>query len=69
MAPSGTPRDAVTRLNTEAVAALGRQDLKEALAAQGAEAAPGTPEQFGAHTKNELAKWAQVVKTAAIRAD
>jgi tripartite-type tricarboxylate transporter receptor subunit TctC len=69
MAPAGTPKDIVARLNTEAVAALGRPDLKEALAAQGAEAAPGTPEQFGAHIKSELAKWSQVVKTAGIRAD
>ena len=29
----------------------------------------GTPEQFGSHVKSELAKWAQVVKTAGIRAD
>lgn len=69
MAPAGTPRDIVARLNAEAVAALARSDLKEALAAQGAEAAPGTPEQFGTHVKTELAKWAQVVKTAGIRAD
>jgi tripartite-type tricarboxylate transporter receptor subunit TctC len=69
MAPAGTPKDIVARLNAEAVAALGRPDLKEALAAQGAEAAPGTPEQFGAHIKSELAKWSQVVKTAGIRAD
>lgn len=69
MAPAGTPREIVLRLNAEAVAALGRQDLKDALAAQGAEAAPGTPGQFGAHVKTELAKWAQVVKTAGIRAD
>ena len=69
MAPAGTPKEIVARINTEAVAALGRADLKEALAAQGAEAAPGTPEQFGAHIKSELAKWSQVVKTAGIRAD
>jgi tripartite-type tricarboxylate transporter receptor subunit TctC len=69
MAPAGTPKEIVTRLNTEAVAALERQDLKDALAAQGAEAAPGTPEQFGAHVKSELAKWAKVVKTAGIKAD
>jgi tripartite-type tricarboxylate transporter receptor subunit TctC len=69
MAPAGTPRDIVARLNADAVAVLGRQDLKDTLAGQGAEAAPGTPEQFGSHVKSELAKWAQVVKTAGIRAD
>jgi tripartite-type tricarboxylate transporter receptor subunit TctC len=69
MAPAGTSKEIVVRLNAEAVAALERQDLKDALAAQGAEAAPGTPEQFGAHVKSELAKWARVVKTAGIRAD
>ncbi len=69
MAPAGTPREIVARLNTETVAALGRQDLKDALASQGAEASPGTPEQFGSHVKSELAKWSQVVKTAGIRAD
>jgi len=69
MAPAGTPRDVVARLNAEAVAALGRQELRDTLATQGAEAAPGTPDQFGSHVKSELAKWAQVVKTAGIKAD
>jgi tripartite-type tricarboxylate transporter receptor subunit TctC len=69
LAPTGTPRDIVVRLNAEATAALERQDLKDALAAQGAEAAPGSPEQFGNHLRDELAKWARVVRTAGIRAD
>jgi len=69
MAPTGTPREIVGRLNAEAVAALGRQDLKDALATQGAEAAPGSPEQFGAHVKSELAKWTGVVRSAGIKAD
>jgi len=69
MAPAGTPKEIVTRLNADAVAVLERQELKDALAAQGAEAAPGTPEQFGAHMKSELAKWSKVVKTAGIKAD
>src|SRR6185369_15009273 len=67
MAPAGTPKEIVTRLNADAVAVLERQELKDALAAQGAEAAPGTPEQFGAHMKSELAKWSKVVKTAGIK--
>jgi tripartite-type tricarboxylate transporter receptor subunit TctC len=69
MAPAGTPKEIVTRLNADAVAVLERQELKDALAAQGAEAAPGTPEQFGAHVKSELAKWSKVVKAAGIKAD
>jgi len=69
MAPAGIPKEIVTRLNADAVAALERQELRDTLAAQGAEAAPGTPEQLGAHVKSELAKWSKVVKAAGIKAD
>ena len=69
LAPAGTPREAIARLNADTVAVLGRADLREALAAAGAEAAPGTPEQFGAHVKSELAKWAKLIKSSNIKPD
>src|SRR5258706_242839 len=46
LVPAGTPRAMVGRLNAETVKVLGREDVKGALAAQGLEVAPSTPEQF-----------------------
>jgi tripartite-type tricarboxylate transporter receptor subunit TctC len=69
VAPAGTPREIVERLHAEIAKVLAQQDIKERLAAEGGEAIAGGPEQFGAYLKSEIAKWAQVVKDARIRAE
>lgn len=69
LAPTGTPREVVARLNADTAAVLARPDLKDALAAAGAEAAPGTPEQFGTHIRAELAKWAKLIQASNIKPD
>ena len=64
LAPAATPRDIVARLNAEAVRALRSPDVSEKLSSQGAEPAPGTPEEFTAFIRSEIDKWARVVRAA-----
>jgi tripartite-type tricarboxylate transporter receptor subunit TctC len=69
LAPAGTPRDIVTRLNTEIAAVLRLVEVRESLLKQGLEPVTGTPEQFAQLIRNDLARWARVVKDARIAAD
>ena len=69
LAPAGTPRPDIDRLNRETVKALDSADVREKLLAQGAEPMPGTPEAFGAFMREEMAKWAPVVKQAGVKLD
>jgi tripartite-type tricarboxylate transporter receptor subunit TctC len=68
-APAKTPRAIVMKINKEVVAALQTPEAKAALLAQGAEAVPGTPEEFDAHVKREISKWGKVIKAAGIQAN
>jgi tripartite-type tricarboxylate transporter receptor subunit TctC len=65
--PAGLPRDVVTRLNREMGQILAQKDVVEQLAKDGALATPDTPEQLSAYIKEELAKWAAIVKLANIK--
>jgi tripartite-type tricarboxylate transporter receptor subunit TctC len=60
MAPAETPNAVVMRLNSEVNALLATPDIKERIAALGAEAAGGTPEQFGQRLRDEIALWRKV---------
>ena len=68
-APAKTPRAIVTKVNREVVAALQLPEARAALLAQGAESVPGTPEEFAAFLKGEIAKWGKVIKEAGIKAN
>ncbi len=68
-APAGTSKEIVARLNAEIVKALGAKDLQDKMAAQGAEPASNTPEQFAALIRQELPKWATAVKASGARID
>lgn len=68
-APARTPAAIVRRLNAEIVSQLQRPDVKERLAANGAEVVAGTPEQFASYIQTEIAKWEKIIKAAGIRAD
>jgi tripartite-type tricarboxylate transporter receptor subunit TctC len=65
--PAGTPADIVTRLNTDIVKVLRDPGMKDRLLQIGAEPMPGTPAEYAAHIKREIAKWAQLVKKANIK--
>ena len=67
--PGNMPRPLVSRINADIRAALATPELKERFAAQGIEIATGTAEQFTAMIKAEIVRWAEIVKTAGIKAD
>ncbi|HEX6530820.1 MAG TPA: tripartite tricarboxylate transporter substrate binding protein [Burkholderiales bacterium] len=67
-APAKTPADIIERLNKEIVKALHSTEVKDLLAKQGLEAAPGTPEELAKFSKAEWDTWGKVVKQAGIKA-
>ena len=69
LAPAKTPRPIIDKLNREIVRILHSPDIHGKLAADGSEAVGNTPEQFGAHIKSEIAKYARVVKESGARAE
>jgi tripartite-type tricarboxylate transporter receptor subunit TctC len=69
LAPKGTPKNIVTRINSEVNKALAQPDVKEKLAQQGAVASAWTPEQFGDFIHNEIAKWGKVVKASGAKVE
>ena len=66
IATGGTPRAIIGRLNAELVRIARVPDMAEKLAAQGADPATGTPEEFERFIQNEIKKWAVVVRGAGI---
>jgi tripartite-type tricarboxylate transporter receptor subunit TctC len=68
VAPAGTPRDILVKLNTAARRALAAADTRERLAGLGMTNGSSTPEELDAHIKSEIAKWAKVIKDANIQA-
>jgi tripartite-type tricarboxylate transporter receptor subunit TctC len=69
LAPAGTPKDVVARLNAEFNKALQQPELRKKLGDEGADAAGGTPEQFAALIKDEATRWGKVVKESGARID
>ena len=69
LAPAGTPRDIVARVNADMTKALALPEVKSALAAQGMEIAPSSPEEMAALMRRDAARWAAVVKQAGIKAE
>lgn len=69
LAPAGTPREIVTKLNAELLVVLAKSEVKEALARQGAEPSPSTPEQFAEKIRAELQVWGTLIKQAGIKVE
>ena len=67
LAPAGTPREIVARLNQELLRIVQMPEVRERLAAIGMEPAGSTPEQLGAEIRAEVARWGPVLKRAGIR--
>ncbi len=62
VAPAGTPRPIIERLNKELNAALASDDVKKRLATEGADALPGTPEAYADDIDKEETKWSALVR-------
>lgn len=69
VAPAGTPREAIQRLNQAFVAALQSAEARSRFAALMAEPVPSTPEEFGGFMRSELAKYEKVVKASGAKVD
>ncbi|MSQ63993.1 MAG: hypothetical protein EXR33_09215 [Betaproteobacteria bacterium] len=67
--PAKTPRAIIDRLNAEVTKVLNMPDVKATLFNQGLDAAPGTPEQFGAYIRSERIKWVKVIKASGAKAE
>jgi tripartite-type tricarboxylate transporter receptor subunit TctC len=69
LAPAGAPPDIVAKVNADMTRVLAMAEVKSALAGQGMEIAPSTPDEMAALMRSDAARWASVVKRAAIKAE
>jgi tripartite-type tricarboxylate transporter receptor subunit TctC len=69
LAPAGTPKSIVLRVQREIADAIATPEVQSRLANDGIEPVANTPEEFSAYIRDEMARWARVVKDAGIRPD
>ena len=69
LAPAGTPRPVIARLNGELVKIMHSPEMKERLAGIGTDPVTSTPEEFAAYLKAEIARWGEVIRKANLHAD
>jgi tripartite-type tricarboxylate transporter receptor subunit TctC len=69
VAPAGTPREVIARLNAAVVKALASPEVRERFKASGIEPVSSSPEQFGALMRGELARWREVIQRAGVKID
>jgi tripartite-type tricarboxylate transporter receptor subunit TctC len=67
LAPAGTPRDIVMKLNAELAKALEQPEVRNSLLAEGAEPVGGSPEAFAAHIRAEKERLGKLIRDAKIR--
>lgn len=67
VAPAGTPREVIQRLNQEIVKHLPSDDLRKRLSAEGIEIRVSTPDEFGKLLASELDKWTKLIRTAGVK--
>jgi len=69
IAPAGTPRSIVDKLNGTLARIVSTEDMKEKFRLQGGDIVASTPEQFGDLIKSETAKWGKIIREKNIRID
>ena len=69
VAPKGTPKDIIGRVNAEAVNALATAEIKERFLDLGAVPAPMSPEAFGDFIRAEIIRWSEVVKASGAKVE
>jgi tripartite-type tricarboxylate transporter receptor subunit TctC len=69
VAPAGTPKDIIARVNAEAVRTMGRPEVLSRLGAMGLEAQTSTPEGLGSIIQGEIKRWEVIVKEGKLKAE
>jgi tripartite-type tricarboxylate transporter receptor subunit TctC len=69
VAPAGTPREVVMRLNSEFAKVMADPTIRQRLSESGFEPQTSSPEQFSAYMKSEIAKWEKVIRDSNISLD
>jgi len=69
VAPAGTPRPVVEKLNAALNAALGNDEVKKRLAVEGAEALPTSPDEYAADIAREETKWSEIIRKAGVKGE
>jgi tripartite-type tricarboxylate transporter receptor subunit TctC len=69
LAPAGTPREIVARLNREMVKVLAMPEVQQKLQFEGGMVSPSTSEEFVAFIRADLARWDRMIKRTGIRVD
>ncbi len=69
LAPAGTPKSTVAKLNAEVNRILALPDVRKTMLANGIEPGSGTPQQFADFIASEMVKWARVAKDAGVQAE
>jgi tripartite-type tricarboxylate transporter receptor subunit TctC len=69
IAPAGTPREIVDKLNAATQKVVSQDAVKEKFEQLGASAVGGTPEQFATYIRDDLSKWVRIVKDANVKVE
>ncbi|UUX93987.1 tripartite tricarboxylate transporter substrate binding protein [Aquabacterium sp. J223] len=69
LAPAGTPKDVIAKVNAEFNKALRQAELSKRLGDEGADTAGGTPEEFAALIRSDIPRWGKVVKDSGTKLD
>ena len=69
VAPAGTPKDIINKLNSQLVSVLNNPEIKSQLNSKGFDVTSSSPEQLGEYIKSEVSKWAPIVKKSGATAD
>jgi len=69
LAPTGTPKDIVAKLNAEVVRILSQKEVGERFISLGAELLSSSADEFGAYIRSETAKWGKVIRDSGAKAD
>ncbi len=67
--PAGTPKEIVSKLNTEIIKLMDNPEMRDRLVGLGVESAPGTPDQLATLLREDLVRWAKIVKDSGAQLD